>query len=174
MMRSIPGERQSMRISSHLTVIATWRTYSTPQNGSSRMTTTKPWRSPPSQYIRTGYLQEKFRDKFGERRYEVRGLRFAPRGTMPQATFGFFDRLGRGCFPPGTVGRGDPDRLTGDSRPPHIFVSLLFRTGGVDLSSTSLRLSYVGRFSCPSLKISDSAFSQPLAKTFLTTLWANK
>ncbi|KAK9508713.1 hypothetical protein O3M35_006205 [Rhynocoris fuscipes] len=46
-MPSIPGERQSMRISSHLTVIATWRTYSTPLYGTSRMTTTKPWRLPP-------------------------------------------------------------------------------------------------------------------------------
>ncbi|KAK9497761.1 hypothetical protein O3M35_004421 [Rhynocoris fuscipes] len=42
----IPGESQGMRLSSHLTVIATWRTYWTPLYGTSRMIKTKSWRSP--------------------------------------------------------------------------------------------------------------------------------
>ncbi|KAK9509929.1 hypothetical protein O3M35_004816 [Rhynocoris fuscipes] len=42
----------------------------------------------------TGYLQEKYRDRFGERRYEVRGLWFGSRGTIPQATFEFLIGLG--------------------------------------------------------------------------------
>ncbi|KAK9499954.1 hypothetical protein O3M35_002887 [Rhynocoris fuscipes] len=46
---SIPGERQGMRISSRLTVIATWRTYSNPLYGTSR---SRDDRRRESQYIR--------------------------------------------------------------------------------------------------------------------------
>ncbi|KAK9497301.1 hypothetical protein O3M35_004645 [Rhynocoris fuscipes] len=127
-----------MRISSHLTVIATWRMYSTPLYGTSRMTTTKPWRSPPRKPIYMRNAPGTYKKSLGTG-LERGGMRCEVCGSdreVPHTTghLRIFDRFGRGCFPPGAVGRGDPDRLTGDSRPPHIFVSLFFGTGGRRIS----------------------------------------
>ncbi|KAK9501290.1 hypothetical protein O3M35_012031 [Rhynocoris fuscipes] len=87
-----------MRISSRLTVIATWRTYSTPLYGTSMNDDNQAVAIAAEKaniYEKcAGYLQEKFRDKFGESRYEVRGLWFGSRGTIPQATFEFLIGLG--------------------------------------------------------------------------------
>ncbi|KAK9501358.1 hypothetical protein O3M35_012094 [Rhynocoris fuscipes] len=59
-------------------------------------------------YIKcTGYLQEKFREKHGERRYKVRGFWFGFRGTVPQASYEFLSRFRCRCFSADAVGRGD-------------------------------------------------------------------
>ncbi|KAK9509823.1 hypothetical protein O3M35_004729 [Rhynocoris fuscipes] len=83
----IPGERQGMRISSHLTVLATLayvfdpivRYKSNDDNQAVAIAAEK-----ANIYEKcTGYHQEKFRDKFGEMRHEVRGLWFGSRGSIP-------------------------------------------------------------------------------------------
>ncbi|KAK9499401.1 hypothetical protein O3M35_002445 [Rhynocoris fuscipes] len=108
---SIPGGRQGMQISSRLTVIATWRTYSTPLYGTSRMTTTKPWQSPPRKPIYTRNAPGTSKKSLGTS-LERGGMRCEVCGSGRDTTghLRIFDRFGRRCFPPGAVGRGDPDK----------------------------------------------------------------